>query len=150
MKMKKLTFFRQKRRDGGVRTGAELGEERMLECFEPGSPQEDSTLLWWIDVRFTQRTWPSEPEGVRAWLLKNAPRIQKALKDYAGELGTGIDIDWPVKHVVPDGAALKIEISCSAMKRVAGREIQAELAELANNWRTIIAELPSNELAIAD
>jgi hypothetical protein len=36
------------------------------------------------------------------------------------------------------------------MRRVGGREIQAELSNLAKNWQTIIAQLPSNEAAIAD
>ena len=147
--MKNLTFFRQKRIDGSVRTGVELGEQRMLESFEPGSPEEDPTLIWWIDVRCTKRTWPSEPEGVRAWLLKNAQTFQKALKDYAAEMGAGIDINWPVQHIVPGGADIKMQISCSAMQRVAGREIPTELAELANHWQSIIAELPSNELLMA-
>jgi hypothetical protein len=87
---------------------------------------------------------------VRAWLLGNAQRIEKGLKDYAAELGAGIDINWPVKHAVPGGAGIKIQISCSAMRRVAGREIQTELLKLAANWQTMIAELPSNELVIAD
>jgi hypothetical protein len=150
MKMKHLTFFRQKRVDGSVRTGVELDELRMLESFEAGSPDEDPTLLWWIDVRCAHKTFPLDPEELRAWLLKNAPKFEKALKDYAAELGAGIDINWPVKHTVPGDAGVKMQIFCSAMQRVAGREIPTELAELANHWQSIIAELPSNELLVAD
>jgi hypothetical protein len=149
MKMKILIFYHQKRRDGGVRTGVELEGERILECFEPGSPLEDSKLLWWIDVRCSQKMWPSEPEGVRAWLLENAQKIENGLKAYAKELGAGIDVNWPAKHIVPIRTGLKIEIFCSAMKRVDGREMQAELSRLANNWQTIIAQLPSCEPAMA-
>jgi hypothetical protein len=149
MKMKNLTFYHQKRRDGGIRTGVELDGERILEYFQPGSPQEDSKLLWWIDVRCAQRTWPSDPEQIRDWLLENAQKIVKGLKDYAAELGAGIDVNWPARHVVPGRAGTKIEIFCSAMRRVAGREMQSELARLAGNWQTIIAQLPSHELAIA-
>jgi hypothetical protein len=149
MKMKNLTFYHQKRRDGGVRTGVEVDDERILECFESGAPREDPRLLWWIDVRCAQKAWPSEPEEVRAWLLENAQRIEGGLKALAAELNAGIDKDWPAKHVVPGRAGLRIEIFCSAMRRVAGREIQAELFNLARNWRTIIAELPSRELADA-
>jgi len=150
MKMKNLTFFRQKRRDGSVRTGVELDEHRMLESFEAGSPDEDPTLLWWIDVRCAQRTFPLDPEELRAWLLKNATKFEKALKDYAAELGAGIDINWPVKHLAFQRAGTKVEIACSAMRRGAGREIPTELAELAKHWQSIIAELPSNELLVAD
>jgi hypothetical protein len=150
MKMKSLTFYHQKRLDGGIRTGVELDGERILECFEPGSPLEDPKLLWWIDVRCSQKTWPSEPEEVRAWLLENAQRIEGGLSVFAAELGAGIDINWPAKHVVSSRTGLKIEIFCSAMRRVGGREIQAELSNLAKNWQTIIAQLPSNEAAIAD
>ncbi len=149
MKMKKLTFYHQKRRDGGVRTGVEVDDERILERFEPGSTEEDSTLSWWIDVRCSQKTWPPEPEEVRAWLLENAPRIENGLKDLAAKLGAGIDINWPEKYVVPSPAGIKIEIFYSAIRRVGGREIQAELSKLARNWQTIIAQLPSRELAAA-
>jgi hypothetical protein len=150
MKMKKLTFYHQKRRDGGIRTGVELEGERILELFQPGSPLEDPKLLWWIDVRCSQKIWPSEPEEVRAWLLENAQRIEGGLKALAAELSAGIDVNWPARNVVPGRGDAKIEIFCSAMRRVAGREIQAEIAKLARNWQTIIAKLPSNELAIAD
>jgi hypothetical protein len=149
MKMMKLTFYHQKRRDGGVRTGVELDGERVLELFEPGSAQEDPKLKWWIDVRCAQKTWPSDPEGVRGWLLENAQKIERGLKEFAAELGAGIDINWPARHFVSSRSGLKIEIFCSAMVRVGGREIQTELLKLAENWRTIIAELPSSELAEA-
>jgi len=149
MKMKNLTFFRQKRRDGSVRTGVELDEERILEDFESGAPREDPRLLWWIDVRCSQKTWPEETEKLREWLLEHAQRIEGGLKALATELNTGIDKDCPVKHVAPSRAGTKIEIFCSAMRRVAGREIQTELFTLARNWQTIIAELPSRELAEA-
>jgi len=149
MKMKNLTFYHQKRRDGGVRTGVELDGERMLERFEPGSPLEDPKLLWWIDVRCSQKTWPSEPEEVRAWLLESAQKIEGGLRAFAAELGAGIDINWPAKYVVSSRTGVKIEIFCSAMRRVGGREIQAEISKLAKNWQTIIAQLPSCEPAFA-
>lgn len=148
-KMKKLTFYHQKRCDGGIRTGVELDDEPMLERFEPGSPPEDSRLLWWIDVSCSQRTWPSEPEGVRTWLLGKAQDIEKGLKDLAAELRAGIDVDWPAKHVVPGRAAMKFEILCSAMRRIDGRHIKTELSVLAKNWRTMITHLPSWEPAVA-
>jgi hypothetical protein len=149
MKMKNLTFFHQKRRDGGVRTGVEVEDERILESFEPGSPVEDPRLLWWIDVRCAQKTWPAEPEEVRAWLMENAQRIKGGLETLAAELNAGIDKDWPAKHVVPGRAGAKIEVFCSASRRVAGREIQNELFKLARNWQTLIAKLPSRDLADA-
>jgi len=122
----------------------------MLEYFEPGAPEEDARLLWWIDVRCSQRTWPWEPEELRAWLLENAPRIEAGLKALANELNSGIDKDWPVKHVVLGRAGVKIEILCSAMRRVGGREIPIELSKLARNWQNIVAELPSRDMAEAD
>jgi hypothetical protein len=149
--MKTLTFYHQKRHDGGVRTGVELGNERILERFDPGSPEEDSKLLWWIDVRCSQKTWPSEPEEVRAWLLEreNAEKIENGLKDLAAELPAGIDIDWPAQHIVLSHAGIKIEILYSAMRRVDGCQIKSVLSDLAKNWRTIIANLPSHEPAVA-
>jgi hypothetical protein len=76
---------------------------------------------------------------VRAWLLENAQKIENGLKDYAAELGAGLDINWPAKHVVSSRNGLKIEIFYSAMPRVGGREIQTELLEacqeLADDFR---------------
>jgi hypothetical protein len=148
MKMKKLTFYHQVRCDGGTRTGVEMDEDPVLERFEAGSPPEDSRLLWWIDVRCTQRTWPDRPEEVRAWLLEKAQIIEKGLNALAAELGAGIDVDWPAKYLIPGRAGAKIEIVCSAMRRVDGLQIGGALLELASNWRTILAELPSWESAV--
>jgi hypothetical protein len=148
--MKKLTFYQQKRCDGGVRTGVEVEDETMLERFEPGSPPEDSRLLWWIDVRCSQRTWPTNPEDVRAWLLGNADRIANGLNTLAAELRAGIDADWPSKYVVSGHDRVKMEILCSAMHRVDGRQIATALTELAKRWRNMMAELPSWEPAMAD
>jgi hypothetical protein len=85
---------------------------------------------------------------VRAWLLENAQIIEGGLRAYTAELGAGIDINWPAKHAVPTRTGLKIEVLCSAMRRVGGREIQSELSHLATHWQTIIAELPSCESAV--
>jgi hypothetical protein len=61
---------------------------------------------------------------VRAWLLKNAHTIEKALKDYAAELDAGIDINWPVKHIVSGDAGVKTQISCSAMQGLRAARFQ--------------------------
>jgi len=147
--MKKLTFYHQRRCDGGVRTGVELDDERILERFDPGSLPEDSSLLWWIDVRCSQATWPSEPDEVRNWLLKNAQEIENALKTLAIDLRAGIDVDWPARRVIRSNTGVEIEILCSAMRRVDGRDIGTALSGLAKDWRTMIAELPSCEPAVA-
>ena len=49
--MPNLTFYRQKRVDGGVRTGVELDGETVASLFEEGDPERDPALLWFVDLR---------------------------------------------------------------------------------------------------
>ena len=57
--MHKLTFYHQKRRDGGLRTGVDFDDERVLERFEPGDLARDSALEWFVDIRCRGETLPA-------------------------------------------------------------------------------------------
>jgi hypothetical protein len=143
--MKKLTFYYQKRRDGGLRTGVELDGERILENFEPGSLPQDSALLWFVDVRYSGEGIPDQPEAVRQWLLQRSDKIRMALRELSAELTAGMDNDWPLKKEVPAANGVEMAIYCSAMRRVNGREISTILSNLEQHWPNILQTFASYE-----
>src|SRR5438445_6610645 len=100
--MDKVTFYYQKRQDGGLRAGVDFNGDRVLERFEPG-PQEEprnSALLWFVDLRCAGEGLPSEPEELRKWFLDRSKPIQSALRQLAKDLAAGIESDWPLKRDV--------------------------------------------------
>lgn len=139
--MDKLNFYHQKRRDGGIRTGIELNDERVLERYEPGNPQQDSALLWFVDIRCLGKHLPSEPETARDWFLERGEIIQNALRELANELIAGIDSDWPMRKPIPTRNGVQMAIYCSAMRRLSGREISQILSDLAKKWSKTIEGL---------
>jgi hypothetical protein len=146
--MDKLNFYRQKRRDGGVRTGIEFNDERVLELYEPGNLPQDSALLWFVDVRCSGKNLPSEPEAIRNWFLERGSAIQAALREFSRDLIAGIDPDWPMrKTIVPSRNGVRIAIYCSATRRLSGREISEILSDLAKTWPHIIKHLGDHTLA---
>ena len=98
--MDELNFYHQKRRDGGLRTGIDTNDERVLERFEPGNAAQDSALLWFVDVRCSGESLPAEPELIRRWFLDRTGTIQAGLRSLAVELSAGMDRDWPLKKEI--------------------------------------------------
>lgn len=141
----KLTFYHQKRRDGGVRSGVEFNEQRILERFEPGASPEDSALIWFVDVRCSGENLPSEPDSIRQWFLNHAETIRTELYKLSQELIAGIDSGWPVKKEIAAQGALRMAIYCSAIWRLSGREISHILSGLGDRWSAVIQSLGSYE-----
>jgi hypothetical protein len=142
--MKSLTFYHQKRKDGGVRTGVELDGERVLEQFKPGRGAPDSALEWFVDVRCRGRHIPNDPEAVRRWLLDRGAGIQAHLEQMAADLQAGMDADWPLTSELPGTSnAVTIKIVCSAVRRLTGRDIGQVLLQLKRSWGRLIASLPA-------
>jgi len=146
--VKTLNFYHQKRKDGGLRTGVESNGERVMESFKPGRIPPDSALKWFVDVRCRGRRLPSDPEAIRHWLLEHGDEIQRCLEMMAGELKTGIDPGWPFARKTASNG-VTIEIVCSAVRRLASREIGKVLLDLKNAWRKLIASLPAFHAEIA-
>src|SRR5437867_195824 len=128
--MDKLNFYRQKRRDGGLRTGIEFNDARVLERFEPGDSPQDSALLWFVDVRCSGGSLPSEPESVRRWFLQKGGFIRAALHELSKELVAGIDPGWPIRRTIPTPDGMRMAVYCSATRRLTGREIAEILSDL--------------------
>lgn len=140
--MKSLTFYHQKRKDGGVRTGVELDGERILEQFKPGRGAPDSALEWFVDVRCRGQRFPGEPDAVRRWLLDQSGEIEAHLERMANDLRAGMDTDWPLTSELADTSnGVAIKIVCSTVRRLTGRDIGQVLLELKRSWRRLVASL---------
>jgi hypothetical protein len=140
--MDKLNFYHQKRSDGGLRTGIDFNDERVLERFEPGDAPSDSALLWFVDVRCSGENLPSEPDAIRCWFFDRSEIICAALREMAQNLLAGIDPGWPMRHpIIDDG--VRMAIYCSATRRLTGREISEILSDLAKTWPDVIRSLAS-------
>ena len=50
-----LSFYRQKRQDGGIRTAVTVDGDTVLHRFQPGEGASDPALLWYVDLRCAGR-----------------------------------------------------------------------------------------------
>ena len=149
--MTQVTFFFQKRKDQAVRTGVEVNDELVLGRFTPGNEENDSALVWYIDVRcVTMDVIPADASSARAFLVGISEPVKAAFSSFAEELNVGLDADnWPVRRPIrklPDG--IKAEVVCSAMKRVTDGELSEALREMAKQWVENLNELPEIAPAI--
>jgi hypothetical protein len=148
--MAKITFYHQKRRDGGIRTGVEINGETELGLEEEFTGKEiDPVLLWFVDLRCEGKKLPTDAEAVRAWLLEQSSVIRAGLESLAGEIRAGIDFNtfpylWPVPGA-PRG--VRMMLACSAMRRTEARSIRDVLVHLAAHWQERVARLPAVERA---
>jgi hypothetical protein len=143
-----LNFYHQKRGDGGMRSGIDFNDERILESFQPGTQPEDSALLWFIDIRCSAENLPSDPEPIRRWFLDRSDLIQSALQQLAGDLPAGIDSGWPIRRIISTEDGVNMAVYCSAIKRLTGREISQVLSNLRNAWPELIAHLDTYEHSV--
>jgi hypothetical protein len=139
-----LTFFRQARIDGGVRTGIMLGESTILHRFEEGGADNDPALVWFVDLRCNGSGLPVDAEGARRWLIEHEGIIRGGFTRFAGELQAGADVDsyplqWEGFKGAPDGVQMKIV--CGATRRVDALRLADVLNDVAARWRQMIEEL---------
>src|SRR5262249_22852861 len=142
--MPKLVFYRQKRYDGGIRTGVELDDDRVSDWFDPGPDENDRALLWDIDLGCEGAGVPDEPEVVLDWLLEQGPIIRDGFSRFAEHLRYGFDPDiytvkWMDFRTVPQDVTMLI--ACSAVRRVDAMEMGSHLLEIAINWDAILQRL---------
>lgn len=148
--MSKLTYYRQKRMDGGTRTGVEVGGVTVLGRFEHDAEETDPVLRWYVDLRCEGARLPGDPEAVRNWLLDNAGLIRDALHALAEELRAGMDFDtWPLQWKVPKGPrGVRMTIVCSVTRRLDARDIARVLADIAAHWEEVVGGLLVGETAV--
>lgn len=118
----RITFFRQMRVDGGVRTGLMMRGDTVAQRFDEGSEDEDPSLIWSVDLRCDGDALPDTAVGAKAWLLEHQALIQAGFREFADDLQAGSDptgaykLEWGRFRGVPEGVEMRI--FCGAMRRV--------------------------------
>jgi len=143
--MPSITYYRQARRDHGIRSGIDIDEDTVLSKFErPGSSKDqDPALLWYVDVRCQGKKLPRDPEAARRWFVGHGTAIADVLRLAAQEVPAGSDPgDWPVqftKAIPQEG--VKISVVYSAVRRAEALHMAEILLEIADRWQSRIEEL---------
>lgn len=139
--MPSITFYRQVRADGGVRMGLDGGRGLSLSQFEPGSHNDDPSLVWYVDVTFEAPRLPNNREALCEWLASRAAQVAELLEAIAEGLPAGVDGEGPLKLSRSLPNRVRLTIACSAMKRVTARRLSAILREVGANFRQYVEEL---------
>jgi hypothetical protein len=146
--MSSIVFFRQRRGDGGTRTGIDVNGRTVLDHFEEGKGEPDPALVWYVDVRCEGARLPKTAESAQQWLIDKGPIISQGMDDLAEMLTAGIDSDtWPLQHALRRNGAVRITIACSAMRRVEAQRIAGVLRDIAEHWCDRLAGLTQGQPA---
>ncbi|MGD0541912.1 MAG: hypothetical protein ABSB33_10375 [Tepidisphaeraceae bacterium] len=139
--MRTITFYRQKRIDGGIRTGVEVGGNTVLSTFESGGGKHDPALLWYVDVLCEGRRLPKDSEEARDWLSLQKKNVRRLLDALAKKVVAGVDAgDWPV-HQQGTFHGVKMRVSCSAVRRLEARKLTGILGDIAEHWEEYVGSL---------
>jgi hypothetical protein len=145
--MPTITFFRQARRDGGIRTGIDIDDQTVLSRFD-GPEDDDPTLLWYVDVRCSGPRLPRDAEAARQWLERNAKPIVAALEALADRVPTGLDpSESPLKLSRRLSNGVSVTVACSAVRRAEARSLPTILRDVAINWRERLRSLGMTQAA---
>lgn len=147
--MPALSFYRQARADGGVRTGINVEGDLLLESFEPGGSEPDPALLWYVEIRCNGTALPTDREAVRQWFREQESSLKRALLALAEKLEVGSDETWPYQYAVPDGpTGTTVKIVCSAVRGLELGTLASVLRDIAKSWDHLLKQLgPSEVLA---
>ena len=156
-------FFRQRRRDGGIRGGLYLlpfsRESFGLESFDPGTATEDgfdSRIEWMIDVSLAAPDIPNDLESVRRLLLQpsTVSEVAWCLSDTAAWLrrrGPRDTPDYLMYDLGPPGSGRTLETYASGVRRLSWDEVAAAVDGVRSDWSTLLNALrPSEALAVAE
>jgi len=141
--MASVTFFRQQRVDGGIRTGIDYEGCTLLESFAQGSDEDDPALLWFVDVKLEGPVIPSRsPNHLRQWLIDLAAKLQPHLDAVAEELSAGVDGEWPVQRSFSMPAEdLLLTVSATGIRRLQARQIGEKVREVSQRWPELLEAL---------
>jgi hypothetical protein len=147
----RLTWYRQKRVDGGVRTAIDVDDVTLFHLFENVSDQPDPVLLWYVDLRCTGARLPVTPPAVREWLLGQAPVVRAGLVVIAEEVRAGVDAGiWPFRRELTGlPGRVKATLVYCAARRQDRLDLADILTDVAGHWEERIQSLPVVEAARA-
>jgi hypothetical protein len=142
--MAELTFYRQKRVDGGVRTGIDLNGSTVFDRFEEGEPEPDPALLWYVDLRCRGPKVPATARACRKWLVDHEKVIRNGFQACANELIAGIDPDlyplvWEKFSNLPAG--VQMAIAYSAVRRIDAIRMSEVVRDIGTHWLELVRSL---------
>lgn len=155
--MTEITFYRQKRRDGSVRSGLELDGETQLGLIQGvtnESEDDDFSMVldWFLDltIQVPDVIEHSDPQKARLELLKLQTAIQDGLDRLVQAMGAGLDHEIPFRwsdfNLLPEG--YHATFLCRAANRTMGRELSQEVQQFALRWKNDLAELKQLTVAL--
>jgi hypothetical protein len=144
MLVPEITFYRQVREDGGVRTGVTVDGTTIFERYESSGDDYDPALTWYVDVRCESAKASRIPERVRQFLLKHAKVIREGLAALAEKFEVGMDFEYiPVKWPIPGAPkGVRMAVVCSICRRSVGLDMGKILNDVAEHWEEWVQELP--------
>ena len=148
-----LTFYRQKRVDGGIRTGIMLDGETVLGRFEEGRSDYDPALIWSVDLRCKGKGLPETAEDARRWFLGHESMIRDGFHRYAEQLRAGSDVtgpyllEWSDFRSPPPG--ITMTIACGALRRVDALMLASVIEDTGVRWAVLIQSLASSQLSLS-
>jgi len=138
-----VTFFRQKRFDGGIRTGISADGTLLLHRFDPGDLEnENPALEWYVDITLSAEDIPENLDNLKSWLVQQQKSVSSVLREIGREFRAGTDFpELPFRYEkkLPDG--LRISVSFSAVLRVDCLQMAQILENLADSWSDLVSQL---------
>jgi hypothetical protein len=154
--MRRITWFKNLRGDGGVRFGVTAGEVRapepgvvrgepmVLHLFRPGRDLSNPALRWFLDIEFEGDALPTQPEDVRGWLAARTDAMAAGLCGLAAELEpAGLDPGpFPLRRSLSgNGTECPMAVGIGAASAVDAREVGRLLRETASELPHVLQSL---------
>jgi len=141
--MNRISFYRQARSDGGVRSGVDVNGGQAWSIFEPGAGDPDPALEWYVDIEWSGSSLPTDADEAKALLLAQEPRVSAACEALASRLEVGIDAEpAPFTQSFDAGlSGVKAGVYCSAVHRVSGRDMGRNLKFIGTSWSRLLKQL---------
>ena len=138
-----ITFFRQSRRDGGLRTGIDLNDELVYGNYV-GPEDFDPVLDWYVDFQFSGPSVPGDRKRIKRWLISRSDEVRRVLRQQIAELRSGIDHEAlpVVSEHRGKNSDDRLVIRVSASNRAASREIPRIFRDFEKHWSDEIRALP--------
>jgi hypothetical protein len=142
--MPTITFYRQARQDGGVRTGIEIDREVVFGRLESGRDAPNPLLTWYVIVECEGESLPGQSEDARQWLLANTAVIRHGLESIAEKIEPGLDLDPGPQQQEIAGAphGVKMTVIYTAIRRFEAQRMAGVLRDIAAHWEDCIRILP--------